>query len=180
MDIGNWIKSGVNVVFPARCPVCKSALALYPLPVCEDCKTSLLSGEMPPSVSSALLAEIWSCLPYEGTIREFIKKFKYSGQKQLLHFFSVLTRHFLEETNISKTNTDLIVPIPIHLTRRISRGYNQSELIAKILSDFLNAPFSRNILIKTRNTIPQIGLSKKNRIKKVKFYDRDLLILHYV
>jgi len=168
MDLKSWIRNGVDVVFPVRCAVCKTAPVPYPLPVCENCKNFLLSEKMLPSVSSALLVEIWSCLPYEGTIREFIKKFKYSGQRQLTGFFSDLVRRFLKENNIPKEDIDLIVPIPIHLARRVSRGYNQSELIARILSDLLKTPFSTNVLIKTKNTHPQIGLSKNNRIKNLR------------
>ncbi|MFQ5953086.1 MAG: ComF family protein [Candidatus Omnitrophota bacterium] len=138
------------------------------MPICELCKEELLLERTLPVISSRHLPEIWSCLPYNGAVKECIKKFKYSGQKQIINFFGELTRHFLDESTISHINADLIVPVPIHLARRLARGYNQSELLAKALSDLTCVPFSMNNLIKTRNTHPQIGLSKNSRIKNLR------------
>ena len=162
------LQIGVGVLFPGDCPICGKHQTFYSLPICEKCKKSILSGKTLPAVSSSHLPEIWSCLPYEGAIRECIKQFKYSGQKQIVGFFKELTQHFFDEKNISNKNFDLVIPIPIHLIRRLSRGYNQSELIAKILSDLSSVPFSRSELIKTKNTKPQIKLSKKDRVKNLK------------
>ncbi|MBR4079181.1 MAG: ComF family protein, partial [Christensenellaceae bacterium] len=52
---------------------------------------------------------------------------------------------------------DIITCVPLHPIRRRERGYNQSELIAKRLSELTSIPYSP-LLIKIRNTPPQSTL----------------------
>ena len=42
---------------------------------------------------------------------------------------------------------DLIIPIPLHKKRLKERGYNQSELLAKSLSNKINVPYAFNNLV---------------------------------
>ena len=58
---------------------------------------------------------------------------------------------------------DIIIPVPIHKKRKSLRGYNQSELIAKKLSDEFKMPMYIDVLKKQINTIPQSSLGKKAR-----------------
>jgi ComF family protein len=168
MQVAEILKTGIKIVFPADCSVCRARPAVYPFPVCGKCKASIFTGKTPPYMSSRHVDRIWSCLAYNGAIKECIKKFKFSGQKQVIPLFRELTQHFLRKNELKDKVFDLIVPVPMYLTRRLSRGYNQSDLIAKILSDSLRVPFSTNKLIKTSNTHPQIGLSKNERINNLK------------
>ena len=77
-----------------------------------------------------------------------------------------MIRKFLNENEWP--HVDLIVPVPLHPDRRSARGYNQSELISSILSEQLSSPVSFSVLIKTKNTAPQIGLSGKKRVNNLK------------
>ncbi|MFH1553198.1 MAG: phosphoribosyltransferase family protein [Candidatus Omnitrophota bacterium] len=79
-----------------------------------------------------------------------------------------MIRKFLSENNIPSEAVDLIVPVPLHPSRRHTRGYNQSEIISEALSGRFSAPVCSHALIKTKNTVPQMGLSRKNRIKNLK------------
>lgn len=75
---------------------------------------------------------------------------------------------------------DIIVPVPIHNKRRMERGYNQTELIAKELSRKINYCTNtmektkqeilkyENILIKKNNTKPQSSLNKIQRAENAK------------
>ena len=47
------------------------------------------------------------------------------------------------------------------------RGFNQAEEIAKELSLFLKIPLFNNVLIKIKETLPQIELSDKEREENV-------------
>jgi ComF family protein len=107
-------------------------------------------------------------MPYEGAAKECIRHFKYSGQKQLVPLFRDLMRNFLKADNVPRVTANLIVPVPIHPIRRLSRGYNQSELISKILSDLAGVPFSMDNLIKIKNTPPQTELPKGARMKNLR------------
>lgn len=58
---------------------------------------------------------------------------------------------------------ELILPVPLHPSRQRARGYNQSEEIAKGLSEVLNIPFETGVLIRTTNTLSQ---TKKSRFER--------------
>jgi ComF family protein len=57
---------------------------------------------------------------------------------------------------------DVVVPIPLHWHRRLARGYNQAEAIARPLADRLDRPMV-SALRRRRATRPQAQLGKHQR-----------------
>ena len=65
----------------------------------------------------------------------------------------------------------LVVPIPLHASKRRQRGFNQSELIARAALKKLrlkNLELARNVLFRDRATVSQIGLTRPQRIENVR------------
>lgn len=62
---------------------------------------------------------------------------------------------------------DRVVPVPLHWSRRWSRGYNQAEIIGKALADVLGVPCDTALLKRTRRTRTQTRLSGENRAGNV-------------
>ena len=62
---------------------------------------------------------------------------------------------------------DAVVPVPLHPSRRLSRGYNQAELIASVLSRELGAPLETGLLRRVRRTVSQTSLSARERCDNV-------------
>lgn len=71
-------------------------------------------------------------------------------------------------SKIYQDNRDslLLVPIPLHPSRLRTRGYNQSEILARGLAEKLNLPLV-NLLERIKKTIPQVGLERKKRIENI-------------
>jgi ComF family protein len=69
------------------------------------------------------------------------------------------------EREINKA--DMIIPVPIHLLKRLRRKYNQSELLAKAISNISSVEYEPRILRKIKQTRQQEGLSGKVRRKNV-------------
>ncbi|MCA9388843.1 ComF family protein [Candidatus Berkelbacteria bacterium] len=71
-------------------------------------------------------------------------------------------------TNLALVNWQLphyesaLVPIPLAKPKLRNRGYNQAEIIARLLQQRLNWPMS-SCLVRHRNTQSQVGLSKIER-----------------
>ena len=55
-------------------------------------------------------------------------------------------------------DVDIVIPVPLHWTRRWRRGYNQSEVIARELADVLGAELRTDILRRSRRTRSQVRL----------------------
>ena len=71
----------------------------------------------------------------------------------------------LVQANLDQKFT-MIVPVPLHASRKRKRGYNQSEEFAKGLSKSLNIPFA-DALKRTVKTETQTRKSKLNRWQNV-------------
>jgi ComF family protein len=63
----------------------------------------------------------------------------------------------------------LLVPVPLHRSRRRARGFNQAELIARAALKQLphRIELVAELLIRQRETISQVGLSREERIKNM-------------
>ena len=91
---------------------------------------------------------------------------KYSGK---LHFGrligNLLSAHIAQSIDLFP---DVIVPVPLHISRLRERGFNQSEHIARHLADRLNCKLDTKLLRRVRNTQSQMGLPARQRKKNVR------------
>lgn len=62
---------------------------------------------------------------------------------------------------------DGIVPVPMHWTKRMLRGYNQAEVIAKGISDATGIPVMKKCIIKKYSRTAQHKLNAKERAENV-------------
>ena len=103
---------------------------------------------------------------YEGSVKDSVLRFKYSKRAEYAKFFSEAIFAF-SENNIKSWNIDLIVPVPIHPSRKRKRGYNQAELLAKELSRLLNIEFDSDVIRRVKKTKPQKELKNRERIQNL-------------
>ncbi len=64
--------------------------------------------------------------------------------------------------------SDVIVPVPLHRRRLVARRYNQSAQLAYALGRHCDLPCMMDGLIKLRHTVPQSGLTRKERETNVR------------
>jgi ComF family protein len=104
---------------------------------------------------------------YKGAARKLILKFKYSDKMFLSKDFGAQMANKFKEFHFYD-KTDCIIPVPLNIVRRIKRGYNQSELLSREISNISGKPVFLNILYRKKTTRPQFKLSKEERIKNLK------------
>lgn len=97
---------------------------------------------------------------YDGPVREIIHNFKFKGTYRMADYMADCMKKALETEEIE--GVDLIVPVPLHKSRLLVRGYNQSEKLAKALETLLNVPME-NALERTRFTKSQSSLNGTQR-----------------
>jgi len=91
-------------------------------------------------------------------LQKAIHTFKYKFVKDLA---KPLSKLLLKRIDFAY---DLIVPVPLHPKRLRWRGFNQAELLAREIDDQKVI----NVLIKTKNTKPQMELLGKQRKENIK------------
>lgn len=63
---------------------------------------------------------------------------------------------------------DGVVPVPLHRTRELERGYNQSRMLAIGVADALDCPLRADLLDRPRPTRSQTNLSREERWRNVR------------
>ena len=79
-----------------------------------------------------------------------------------------LGRAYAEDLkNSVYSHCDIIIPVPLHNSRKKGRGYNQSELIAKGIGEILNIPVFTNLLVRNVNNPTQTDKHRFERWENV-------------
>ncbi len=105
--------------------------------------------------------------PYDGALREAVLKTKQSMHDNVsLALGRLLAGR--RERELTAFGPDLVVPIPMHWTRRWRRGVNSPDLVAGCLGRHLRVPVAAGLLTRTRNTLPQKDLTPPDRFRNVR------------
>jgi ComF family protein len=105
-----------------------------------------------------------SACRYEGLARDMIIRFKYHRETVFKSFLASLIFSRIEKEGISP---EILTYVPLHWTRMVRRGYNQSALIARELSRFMSLDVSAGALRKRRKTLSQAGLPRGKRARNL-------------
>lgn len=110
---------------------------------------------------------------YEGGLRELIHLLKYSGVRPAAKVLGGLLAEAMAglepeaEQLTFEQQKILVVPVPLSNAKRRQRGFNQAEMIARAALKFRPASegweIAPDILLRTRDTESQIGLSSHQR-----------------
>ena len=102
-------------------------------------------------------------LVYSGNTRDEIHRLKYQRHTEVAEgILGELFEQFMPQRE------RVLLPVPLHKTRLLERGFNQSEEIARVLSERLQIPMDRNSLKRIRATQPQAGLSPSKRRSNIR------------
>jgi ComF family protein len=108
-----------------------------------------------------------AAVKFDGLAKEVIHRFKYGRNEWFEPFLSEL----LIEAAVPELKyapVDIIVPIPLHPRKRRARGFNQAERLAQRLSRATNFRVDTTLLKRVRDTTPQAGLDREDRMENVK------------
>lgn len=105
-----------------------------------------------------------SAFEYDDFSKGMILKFKHGDATRVCRQLAAWTYRSAEE---AIKNADIIVPVPIRPFKRLKRKHNQSELLARELSELSGISYEPRILRKEKSTQQQEGLSRNARLKNV-------------
>lgn len=141
---------GMQLVDPQqRCGYCFSEEIGSQQLICPSCL-----------VDPPLWHGLASALDYQGPAVSLIKAFKYGGQPYLSKgIASYMAAQFIQ---MNWPLPDIIVPVPIPMTRWFQRGYNQSLLLAEELGKIIDKPVKQPLKRKSGD-FSQAALSGEMR-----------------
>ncbi len=182
----NWLhllrqvqKIILDLIYPPRCAgchepgawLCQACIAkieYFPAPRCIKCDRPL-----PEVIASTLcqtcdrqpmpyLDGIRTIGPHKDPLRQAIHALKYEKHQDMaLRLGWLLAVCWKERAGFK---IDGLLPIPLHPNREKERGFNQTERLAHAMSQHLMVPLYDDLLIRTRDTTSQVGLSREERL----------------
>lgn len=105
---------------------------------------------------------------YDGLIQKLFQSFKFKADFKAAKVLSQKLNQLLQHQKINFNYYQAIIPIPIHRIRNITRGFNQSYILAKLISKSHNIPIDTQFVKRSKKTKAQTLIKGKNRAKNLK------------
>jgi ComF family protein len=165
----------VQLLYPGLCHLCNQPLRPEQAHFCDHCRSALITDTLPscPRCAASIGPHVHleaGCVycrdtrfhfehvlrlgPYEGLLRDAILRLKSPGGEVLAEVLGALWAE-CAETSLRGVAANVIVPVPLHWSRRWWRRYNQSEALARSLADRLGVPCRARWLRRIRATPQQ-------------------------
>jgi len=149
----------LETVLPADCLVCKAILPWRQEGgVCLPCWGRLRWDPLrqPP-------AHVVSALEYRDEARRLVQALKFEGFDPLGEPLGRAGAERCAALLDALAPVDVVVPVPLHWTRRLRRGFNQAELLARGVASARGLPCAPDLLRRVRRGRRQRGLSRQAR-----------------
>ncbi len=151
----------LDLLFPVSCLNCglSAQAGKSGKYFCEEClsKVQVLNRFDP-------LSKTFSIFRYEGIIRKGIIKIKYNFAYDIAKELAEITA---KNMKVDLKNA-VLIPIPLHKKRQNWRGFNQSEILGKLIAEKLNWRFEKDLLIRPFGGQNQVGLAKSDRVRNMR------------
>lgn len=112
------------------------------------------------------MAAIIPACRYEGLARELLRRFKYGREECLAVPLADLLMRVFRDDRIRGCSFRSLVPVPLHPRRQRERGFNQAELLARLVARETGIPLA-GPLRRVRETAPQAGFDREERIRNL-------------
>lgn len=137
--------------------------AVMGTPFSHDVGEAFLSAEAianPPPFARARAA-----VSYAGVAREMVQGLKYSDRTDLAPWMARWMKRAGAELI---ADAELVVPVPLHWRRFMTRRFNQSAELARALARQTGLPFEPRAVRRIKVTRQQVGLGYKERQENVR------------
>lgn len=167
-----------------RCDLCGQRTERYTM-ICEDCYSDIIKFNLPElqydllnwptfyhTIKPVRFDHLIAIAPYQWPYSRWIIQLKYTGNFEISKLLSELMlvawqskpafKEYKENDSIA------VMSVPIHIKKWQKRGYNQAYLLAKCFSKMTNLPNLSHVLIRSKATQNQVGLTGVQRRKNLK------------
>lgn len=162
-----WVERILAFFYPTRCILCGKAVRVNDDCLCAECE------KLPPERVYRFFAlkarrrdytlECRAPMRYREPFRTTLWRFKFRDERRLAVPLARRMALVLDDGSVF----DCVTPVPVSKERLRERGYDQSALLAKALSEEIGVPYAQ-LLQKTRHNRTQHDLSAKARADNVR------------
>ncbi len=145
-------------MFPPRCIICQQEGFF----LCEE--HELPAGGRPHWKPQNLENIFFATSYADPTVKRLVNHFKFRGNTELAQYF---TNTIAKNTPSEVLENALIIPVPLHWTRKLWRGFNQAEVIAQHLQERYPEIEISTDLKRIRRTKQQARLSREKRFENL-------------
>jgi ComF family protein len=183
-----WLRFFLDLWYPNRCPccgeilvwdalvcdACQKQIRIDPEQLCKQCgkaKTDCLCATLPQYDAAMVMSY------YEAGAKNGLLEMKTSVNRNFGWYAGqTLGRQILE--NPDWMMVDGIVPVPMHIRKKVLRGYNQAAVIAKGISSVTHIPVLNHCLKKNAGGREQHTLSAQERDRNTEVFQQTGRNLH--
>lgn len=149
----------LHLFYPNRCPVCGEIIGALDM-FCTCCPEKLTDCKGTFSIPDS--DGFCASFEYNGAVSPAVMLLKDGICGNAACALGNALAETVENCGFAD-KTDIIIPVPMYRFDKLKRGYNQSELIARVVSDKLGKPLCKKTVIKSRKTQMQKNLTAKER-----------------
>lgn len=169
----------LDLVYPPHCLICREEGASY---LCAKCIEKIDLIKPPFCRKCGGPTESFNCAEcrdreyhfecarsagiYDDVLREAIHALKYNNHIAIAEPLAEIMAESFRDTGLAG-KADIVIPIPIHVSRTIRRGFNQSEELARGFTKRVHLPMDPSVLHKARKTKRQMELPFDLRVSNI-------------
>ncbi len=159
--LSEYLCDFVDLLFPPTCPVCNRPLTKGQRYICTACRLDIpLTGYQLKS-DNAMAEMVRNIRPDIKEATALIFYMRHSGWQRMIHDFKYRDMWYhgqfmgdwlgreLADSELYR-DIDIVVAVPLHIRRLISRGYNQSDYIARGVAHRIGAKHITGAVKRTR------------------------------
>jgi predicted amidophosphoribosyltransferase len=163
----------ISLLFPRLCYGCGDHLLRNESLICTECFVVIPRTNYHLEKGNQLEKIFWGRCMIEkaaafsfynkgSRIRSLIHNLKYKGIKAIGNELGNIYGRTLKSSGFTD-DIDMIIPVPLHSTKKRIRGFNQSDIISQGLSEATGLPVDTDTLFRKRGTATQTRRSRYDR-----------------
>jgi ComF family protein len=163
----------ISLLFPRLCHACGNHLLRNETVICTECYVMIPRSNYHLTNENPVAQLFWGrCLIEKAAafsfynkgsrIRTLIHNLKYKGIKDIGIELGRIYGLSLKDSGFTQ-DIDIIIPVPLHPSKKRKRGFNQSEYISRGVADATGLPVEANSLFRITASDTQTKRSRYDR-----------------
>ncbi len=172
-----WLGDLLGMIYPDLCAGCGKASTSAVSCFCVRCQYQLLPADMHFLRENDFTERLWGRIPLESgaalyffqrrsPLQRALHQLKYHRNAEVGLRLGRLLGHQLRQSPLFQS-VEAVIPVPLHPKKLRIRGYNQSALIAKGISEAMVVPVLNDVLVRQQFSESQTRKGRMDRFGNV-------------